>query len=73
MLINKWLNKENVVSAYKRILLSYTEGKLWDICRKMDTSRKYNVEWNIVFRHINLNTAWYHSAEQGTYKENNNR
>ena len=46
MSIDRWMNKENVVNTYNRILISHKKEQNNAFCRDMDGPRDWHTEWS---------------------------
>ena len=50
MSINRWMDKEDVVHIYNRIVLSHKKERNNAICSDMDGPRDYHNKWNKPYR-----------------------
>ena len=65
-LMDKELDKEDMVHIYNGILLSHKKEQNWVICRDVDGSRDCHTEWSKSEKQISYINAYMWNLENGT-------
>ena len=66
MSINRWMDKEDVVHIYNRILLSHKKEQNNAICSNMDATRDYHTKWSKSERQIPYDITYMWNLKYGT-------